>query len=614
MESKKNEGAMDRPSPFAFGQQGPGRGPLVKMRAKDTKATLLRIFYYLKQQPIGLIIVLSSTLIATVSALLAPYFLGEVVDQAILTHDGMKLWSLMILLMFVYGSSVLFTWVQQVVMVSVSQKTVQKMRHDLFVKFQWLPMRFFDTRSHGELMSHTTNDLTNVSTTLNQSVIQLISSVLMLVGSVIMMLLQSIPMTLITMITIPVVTFLTKKITNKTRQYFSMTQKNLGEVNGFVEEMISGQRVIKAYHREHQARKDFQTINDRLRRVGTRAQIFSGSMGPFMNAMGNMNFAIIAFAGGWLAYDHWITIGLIVSFLNYSRQFSQPINQLANQYNMVQAAVAGAERVFAVLDEQDEQEPWLEAVTDLPKLAGDVVFQDVTFGYREGQPILHEISFSAKVGETIALVGPTGAGKTTIINLLTRFYAIDQGKIMLDGVPIEQIPKEALRQQLGIVLQDAYLFADTIRENIRFGRLDATDDEVEEAARLANADLFIRKLPLGYATTLSLEGGNLSHGQRQLITIARAILANPSILILDEATSSVDTRTEVHLQEAMQRLMQGRTSFVIAHRLSTIRHADQILVIDGGRIVERGSHEQLMAKQGFYYDLYESQFNKEVSA
>nr|NNM90855.1 ATP-binding cassette domain-containing protein [Bacilli bacterium] len=283
-------------------------------------------------------------------------------------------------------------------------------------------------------------------------------------------------------------------------------------------------------------------------------------------------------------------------------------------YNMVQAAVAGAERVFAVLDEQDEQEPWLEAVTDLPKLAGDVVFQDVTFGYQEGQPILHEISFSAKVGETIALVGPTGAGKTTIINLLTRFYAIDQGKIMLDGMPIEQMPKEALRQQLGIVLQDAYLFADTIRENIRFGRLDATDDEVEEAARLANADLFIRKLPLGYATTLSLEGGNLSHGQRQLITIARAILANPSILILDEATSSVDTRTEVHLQEAMQRLMQGRTSFVIAHRLSTIRHADQILVIDGGRIVERGSHEQLMAKQGFYYDLYESQFNKEVSA
>lgn len=605
--------AGPRPNPFQMGMgQGPGRGPIEKVRAKNTKTTLLRIWGYLRQQRFGLIAVLVSTAISTGLSLLAPYLLGRAVDLYIMPRKAAGLWQMCLLLLAVYMCGVLFTWIQQFVMAGVSQGTVRAMRHDLFVKFQTLPLRYFDIRTHGELMSRTTNDISNVSNTLNQSVIQLISSVLMLVGSVAMMLIQNVWMTLVTIITIPLITTVTKRITKYTRKYFSYQQKNLGEVNGFVEETITGQRVIKVFHREEKALNEFKTINDRLRKVGVKAQSLSGSMGPLMNAMGNLNFAIIAVAGGLMAFHHMITIGIIVSFLNYSRQFSQPINQLANQYNMVQSAVAGAERVFEVIDETSEYEDesgQLHVVNDSDfRVVGDVKLQDVNFGYVDGVPVLKHVSLHAKPGETIALVGPTGAGKTTIVNLLTRFYEIQSGNITIDDVDIHTLDKQVLRRQLGIVLQDAYLFSGTIRENIRFGRLDATDAEVEAAAKLANADAFIRKLPQEYDTPLAAEGSNLSHGQRQLITIARAILADPAILILDEATSSVDTRTELHIQEAMQRLMQGRTNFVVAHRLSTIRNADQILVIHGGEIVERGTHEQLLEHRGFYHGLYMSQF------
>ncbi|WP_371826332.1 ABC transporter ATP-binding protein [Alicyclobacillus fastidiosus] len=591
---------------------GPARGPVVKVRAKDSKTTILRIWGYLRQQRLGLVLVLISTALSSALSLYAPYLLGRTIDLNIVSRNASGLWRMCLLLLWVYGSSVLCTWIQQFVMVGVSQRTVQTMRNDLFVKFQTLPLRYFDSRTHGELMSKTTNDISNVSNTLNQSVIQLISSVFMLFGSVAMMLYQSLWMTLVTIITIPLVTISTKKVSSYTRKYFSLQQKNLGDVNGFVEETITGQRVVKAFQREEKALQEFRATNNHLRKVGIKAQSLSGSMGPLMNAMGNLNFAIIAVAGGWMSFHHIITIGTIVSFINYSRQFSQPINQLANQYNMVQSAVAGAERVFEVLDETSEYEPDTSQGHPVSHqalhLLGDVKFQDVSFRYVEGVDVLKDVSLHAKPGETIALVGPTGAGKTTVVNLLTRFYEIQSGAISIDGADIRTLDKRALRSQLGIVLQDAYLFSGTIRENIRFGRLLATDDEVESAAKLANADSFIRKLPQGYDTPLATEGANLSHGQRQLITIARAILADPAILILDEATSSVDTRTELHIQEAMHRLMRGRTSFVIAHRLSTIQNADQILVIQGGEVVERGTHEDLLEKRGVYHDLFTSQF------
>jgi len=495
---------------------------------------------------------------------------------------------------------------------SLSQNTVRRMRHDLFQHYQRLPVQFFDQRTHGELMSRATNDMMNVSNTLNQTVVQLISSVLILVGSLAMMLSLSLWMTLVTVLTVPLVAYIAKSVTKYTRKFFTEQQQRLGEVNGFVQENISGLKVIKVFGRESRAVEQFQEFNERLRSVSVKAQSLSGSMGPIMNAMRNLSFVVIAVCGGVFAYHDLITIGIIASFLNYSNQFSQPINQLANQYNLFQAAVAGAERVFEVMDQEPETMESDESAPDHP-IRGEVVFDRVHFGYKPDVPVLKNVSLRALPGQMIALVGPTGAGKTTIINLLTRFYDIQSGQILIDGKNIREINKHALRRQIGLVLQDAHVFSGTIRDNIRYGRLDATDEEVEQAAKLANADAFIRKLPDGYDTYLGAEGGNLSQGQRQLLTIARAVLANPKILILDEATSSVDTRTELHIQEAMKALMKGRTSFVIAHRLSTIREADVILVIKDGELIEQGSHEELMEKRGFYADLYLQQFSQQLA-
>lgn len=597
---------------IGFQQRGFRPGEVQKVRSKDTIGTLRRIWGYLKLQKRALIIVVGCTVLTTLLSLLGPYLLGKTIDEYIVPHQYDGFWRMGLMLMSVYALSALLTWFQQYMASSLSQNTVRRMRHDLFQHYQRLPVQYFDQRTHGELMSRATNDMMNVSNTLNQTVVQLISSVLILVGSLAMMLSLSLWMTLVTILTVPLVAYIAKSVTKYTRKFFTEQQQRLGEVNGFVQENISGLKVIKVFGREARSVEQFQEFNERLRSVGVKAQSLSGSMGPIMSAMRNLSFVVIAVCGGVFAYHDLITIGIIASFLNYSNQFSQPINQLANQYNLFQAAVAGAERVFEVMDQEPETMESAESVPDHP-IRGEVVFDRVHFGYKPDVPVLKNVSLHASPGQMIALVGPTGAGKTTIINLLTRFYDIQSGQILIDGKNIREINKHALRRQIGLVLQDAYVFSGTIRDNIRYGRLDATDEEVEQAAKLANADAFIRKLPNGYDTYLGAEGGTLSQGQRQLLTIARAVLANPRILILDEATSNVDTRTELHIQEAMKALMKGRTSFVIAHRLSTIREADVILVIKDGEMIERGSHEELMEKRGFYADLYMNQFSQQLA-
>ncbi|HEO8420460.1 TPA: ABC transporter ATP-binding protein [Yersinia enterocolitica] len=602
--SKHSHKSTVNMSQMGFQQRGPRSGEVTKVRSKNAKGTLLKIWDYLKKQRKTLMIVVISTILTSICTLLGPFLIGKTIDGFILVQQSSGILKMGIILLTVYFFGAIFTWIQQFMASSLSQVTVEAMRQDLFEKFQDLPISFFNQRTHGELMSRTTNDITNISNTLNQTVIQLISSVFMLAGSVIMMLTLSFWMTLITMLTIPTIIFITKKITKYTRQFFSEQQKLLGDVNGFVQENISGLKVIKVFGREEKTLEEFQEKNEKLRLVSVKAQSLSGSMGPIMNSMRNLSFVVIAVFGGIFAYHDVITIGIIVSFLQYSNQFSQPINQLANQYNMLQSAIAGAERVFEIMEIDSEFEDTEQV--PMQKWKGEVVYENVHFSYEENVPVLKNVSLHATPGQMIALVGPTGSGKTTIIQLLTRFYEVDSGTILIDGKEIQQMDKRTVRQQIGLVLQDPFIFSGTIRDNIRYGRLHATDEEIEEAARLANADLFIRKLPDGYNTHLSGDGGNLSQGQRQLLTIARAVLANPSILILDEATSSVDTRTELHIQEAMKYLMKGRTSFVIAHRLSTIREADIILVINDGEIVEKGTHDELLVQKGFYANLYKT--------
>ncbi|AEI46290.1 ABC transporter related protein [Paenibacillus mucilaginosus KNP414] len=591
---------------------GPGRGTMPKVRAKHTGATLRRMWRYLSRQRTGLILVFLFTLLSAGLALLGPYLIGRAIDEYILPRDYAGLLRLCLLLLGVYLISGAMNWIQTYIMSGVTQATVRELRTDVFARLQLLPLRFFDSKTHGELMSRTTNDIENVSTSFNQSVTQLITSVVTIIGSLAMMLALNVWLTLVSLVTIPLVMLVTGAISKRTRGHFKEQQQRLGELNGFIEETVSGQKVVTVYNREARAAEEFRGINNRLRDASIRAQLLSGMMGPVMNVINNFGFALVAAVGGWMVLGDFTTIGIVVAFLNYSKQFGRPVNELANQYNLIQAGVAGAERAFELLDAEDEYGMGHGSTSALQEqtLTGEVAFEDVSFGYKEGEPILKHITFTAKPGETIALVGPTGAGKTTIVNLLTRFYEISGGSITIDGRPLQEFDKNILRSQLGIVLQDAYVFSDTIRENIRYGRLGATDAEVEEAAKLAGADSFIRKLPQGYDSVLSAEGSNLSHGQRQLLTIARAILADPAILVLDEATSSIDTRTEMQIQEAMNVLMQGRTSFVIAHRLSTIRSADQILVLHGGEIIERGTHEQLLEARGFYHGLYTSQFQR----
>lgn len=583
-------------------------GPVEK--PKNFKKTLKKLWSYFGKERKLLIIIFLIIIVDAVVTLMVPYLIGKAIDDmSINNRVNFKMLEIVLIALIVsYFSDAILTFIQGWGMAGAAQRIVKNMRAALFEKLQKLPIAFFDINTHGEIMSRLSNDIDNVNSTISQSTTQLMSGAITILGSLIMMIVLSPVLTLASMITVPLVFLLTRSIAKNTSFLFKDQQKELGRLNGQIEEAISGIHIVKAFNHENKEIEKFQEINDNLCAVALKAQIWSGYLMPLMNVINNVGFAVVAGVGGVLAVKNIITVGVIASFLSYSRQFSRPLNDLASVFNTLQSAIAGAERVFDILDEKDEIADIPNAkVLDKPK--GNVIFKGVSFAYREDVKILKDVSFEAKAGSSIALVGTTGAGKTTIVNLLTRFYDVSEGKILIDGIDIREYTRNSLRSCFGIVLQDTYLFTGTIKENIRYGRLDASDEEIERAAIMANADAFVRELPEGYNTVLSESGSNLSQGQRQLLAIARAILSNPAILILDEATSSVDTRTEMRIQQAMIKLMKGRTSFIIAHRLSTIRDADIIMVIDHGQIVEKGNHEKLIEEKGVYYNMYFSQFN-----
>ncbi|RYI26905.1 ABC transporter ATP-binding protein [Bacillus infantis] len=582
-----------------------------KVKSKNWAGTLRRIWNYLAEEKGLLFLVLLMVILSSVLGLLGPFLLGRGIDQYIVERSNSGFAALLAGLAAIYIVYSASLWFQNYWMIGIAQNTVFKMRTQLFRHLHKLPIPFFDKRQHGELMSRVTNDIENVSSTLNSSVIQVFSSVLNLVGTVGVMLWLSPLLTLITMIIVPVMFYGMKWITNRTGRLFKEQQRNLGELNGFVQETISGQRIVKTFSQEDRVIEEFIGKGEKLRAAGFWAQTYSGFIPKLMNMLNNMSFAIIAGVGGIFVLKGMISIGVIVIFAEYARQFTRPLNDLANQFNTLLSAIAGAERVFEIMDQKEEFEDEADA-EEISFIKGEVVFKDVSFSYEKGENTVTGINFKANTGQTVALVGPTGAGKSTIINLISRFYNYDSGSITIDGRELKKIKRESLRQHMAFVLQDSLLFQGTVRENIRYGKLDATDDEVEKAAKMANAHSFIMKLPQQYDTILKGDASGISQGQRQLLSIARAFLADPSILILDEATSSIDTITEMKIQEALQTLMEGRTSFVVAHRLNTIQQADQILVLDEGSIIEKGSHEELLEQEGFYHGLYHSQLKEEA--
>ncbi|MDD7795263.1 ABC transporter ATP-binding protein [Clostridium sp. 'White wine YQ'] len=599
-------------TPPSLARRGPGQGnrmaPVVK--PKNFKGTMKRLWHYFGKERNLLLITFVFIIIDAIITLLVPYIIGKAIDAMSSNKHivNFSILTYMIIALFgAYFIDAALNFLQGWLMAGISQRIVKGLRKTLFSKLQKLPIGFFDTHPHGEVMSRLTNDIENVSSTISQSTTQLMSGAITIIGSLIMMLVLSPILTLASIITAPLVYLLTKIIAKKTKVLFKEQQVQLGKLNGYIEETISGIDVVKAFNHEDKAIEEFQELNSSLCSVGLKAQIWSGFLMPLMNVINNVGFAVVAGIGGTLAVKNLITVGVIASFLSYSRQFTRPLNDLANIFNTLQSAVAGAERVFDILDEEEEPLD-IENVISLGNIKGHVVFENVSFGYRSDVPILKNISFESKEGTDTALVGPTGAGKTTIVNLLTRFYDVTEGRILIDGRDIREYTRESLRKAFGVVLQDTYLFSGTIKENIKYGKPEATDEEVEAAAIMANADAFIKRLPSGYDTILWESGGNLSQGQRQLLAIARAILSKPSILILDEATSSVDTRTERRIQEAMLNMMKGRTSFIIAHRLSTIRDANTIMVIDNGNIIEKGNHDELIKKEGVYSSMYLNQF------
>lgn len=599
-----------RPGAFSGHRRG---APTVK--PKNFKETMKRLWYYFGNERRMLSIVFLFIFFSAALSLLSPFLIGKAVDAISLETqvDFNFLEVMVVILISAFILDAVMTFLQGWLMAGISQRIVKRLRDALFKKLQKLPVAFFDKRTHGELMSRLSNDIDNVSSTISQSTTQLMSGIIVISGSFIMMLILSPILTVASLVTVPLVFLLTKTIAKRTSVLFKDQQIQLGKLNGQIEETISGIEVVKAFNHEEKVISEFEEVNQNLREVGLKAQIWSGFLMPIMNVINNLGFAIVAVTGGFLAVENMITVGAIASFITYSRQFVRPLNDLAQIFNMLQSGVAGAERVFEILDEQEEPDDLQDAVV-LAKPKGHVVFENVSFGYRGDVPILKNVSFESDIGSSTALVGPTGAGKTTIVNLLTRFYDVTEGRILLDGRDIREYTRDSLRSCFGFVLQDTYLFSGTIKENIKYGKPEASDEEVIRAARMANADAFIKRLPNQYETILSENGGNLSQGQRQLIAIARVILAKPAVLILDEATSSIDTRTELHIQEALLSLMEGRTSFIIAHRLNTIRDADRIMVIENGEIVEQGNHNDLMNQQGRYYNMFFNQFkNVEIA-
>lgn len=588
---------------------GRGRGPAAK--AKNQKATIKRIWSYLKKQRLSINFVIILVLITSVLNILGPLMIGVIIDNYILPLDIEGTIRMGMLLAAIFIASSLLTWLQTFVMIRASLKTIQNLRIELFEKMQSLPISFFDQKQQGDLMSRMTNDIDNLNFALSQSVIQIVSSVLSLVGTAIAMVYLNWILAIVTLLVVPLIVWATKQIVKRSSMNYRNRQRDLGNLNGFIEETISNSEVVTLFGKEQQTIQQFKEANEKLRYSAMQSEIVSGLLGPTNNFINNLGSGLIVGVGAIMAANSLVTVGVITSFLTYARQFFRPINQLSNLLNTFQSAIAGAERVFEVLDERIEL---MDSPHSLPRrsLEGNVEFRNVSFYYVKDKPVLKNISFQANAGEIVALVGPTGSGKTTIVQLLSRFYDVTEGEILIDGENIQSYSMEHLRDSIGVVLQDTYLFSGTVRENIRYGKLDATDEEVEMAAKIAYAHSFIKYLPEQYDTLLESGGKNLSQGQRQLIAIARAILKDPDILILDEATSSVDTMTEVHIQKGLNNLMQGRTSFVIAHRLKTIENADRILVIKDGEIIEQGNHNSLMSLDGFYAQLQKQYHQAEI--
>jgi ATP-binding cassette subfamily B protein len=586
------------------------RGPAVPgkiERARDPRHALLRLLPYLRPFRWALAATAGLVVVYTLLALVGPYLLGRAIDVHIVGGDAPGLMATVGWMLVVYLFGNLFQAIAAWITADVSQRALKQLRRDLFGHLQRLPIAYFDHHPAGDLMSRLTNDIDAINQAASQNVVALLAGVLSLVGILIAMFVLDAWLALAAVLVVPIMFWFTEFVARYTRRGFRDLQQRLGALNGVMDETLSGQKVVKAFRRSESAVAAFRAHNQAVFRAGVTANSYALLLMPLTTVLGNLFIIVLAGLGGWLALEGLATVGIIATFISYSQNFTQPLRQLANMYNGIQAALAGAERVFQILDTPAEVDD-APADQPAPVIKGLVTFEHVCFGYQSDVPVVKDMALEAQPGQMIALVGPTGAGKTTIVNLLTRFYEIDGGQICIDGRDIRTLKKADLRRQLGLVLQDTFMFSGTVMDNIRFGRLTASDGECIEAARLADADRFIRQLPHGYQTMLSERASNLSQGQRQLLSIARAVLADPRILILDEATSSVDTRTEARLQQALLRLMAGRTSFVIAHRLSTIRNADQVLVIDHGRIVERGTHQSLLDARGFYHQLYVSQF------
>jgi ATP-binding cassette subfamily B multidrug efflux pump len=610
--------------PQGGGPMGPGGGNMMMagQKAKNFKGTLRRLLGFLKPYRNQLIIVLLAAIMSTVFMIAGPKIMGNAITELFEGAYGKfkgvpgaeidfgTIRRLLLFLAGLYVISSLFSYIQQYIMSIVAQKMVYRLREKVNEKLEKLPLKYYDSRPNGETLSRVTNDVDLIGSTLQQSVTQFITSIVTIVGIIIMMLTISPILTLISIVSLPLSIFVIRPILKRSQKHFADQQRTLGQLNGHIEEMYTGHQVVKAFGHEKKAVAQFDEVNEELYQAGRKAQFISGMIMPMMLFIGNLSYVIISVVGGILVTQRAISIGDIQAFITYTRQLTQPIAQTANIANIIQSTVAAAERVFELLDEEEE----IKEVTtsSLTRAKGAVTFEHVDFGYGKDL-LIEDMNINVQSGQTVAIVGPTGAGKTTLINLLMRFYELNDGKIKIDGLDTRDMSREDLRTTFGMVLQDTWLFKGTIKDNLAYGKNGATDGEIFLAAKTARADHFIRTLPDGYDTVLNEEASNISQGQKQLLTIARAVLADPPIMILDEATSSVDTRTEVLIQHAMNHLMEGRTSFVIAHRLSTIRDADLILVMDQGKVIEQGTHHELLGSNGFYADLYDSQFSKKTA-